>query len=519
MAKAKATSTESRVVRFIENLTLVGDYQGQKFRPRDWQKNIVRPIFETRLPDGRRRYRKVFLALPRKQAKTTLTAGIAGYLVFGELQRKRGKRIYSASGDRAQASLIFNTLASMIRADDVLSSNARIYDSYKKIVVDGLDNSYEAVSSEAGLKHGLSPSEVLFDEVHVLPNRQLHDVLTTGFGARREPLAIYITTAGHDRTSICFELWEYARKVRDGIIDDPTFLPILYEADPDDDWTDEAVWRKCMPALGDFCELEFIRDECRRAQQLPAYENTFRQLYLNQWTQQATRWLQTERWASCKGARPLEALVGLPCFAGLDLGVVGDMAALAMLFPNDLGGADAHCRFWVPRDGRWRHESRNKELYELWNRLGFLTFTEGEATDFDQIEQEILVLNQSHPFSGLFADRAYATHLLSRLFNNHGLPVKGIPQGPVTLNEPMVALESMVLRATVRHSGDPVLAWNVSNAVVRRNPTGLMYLDKAAATNRIDGLAALINAIAAMNEKGGPLASVFDDPNWTMPVL
>ena len=114
-----------------------------------------------------------------------------------------------------------------------------MYDGYKRIIYEPADSFYEALSSDAPRKHGLGPSVVLFDEVHVLPNRELHDVLTTGFGARLDPLTIYITTAGWDRTSICWELWDYARKVKDGVIDDPKFLPILYEAAQDADWTAE----------------------------------------------------------------------------------------------------------------------------------------------------------------------------------------------------------------------------------------------------------------------------------------
>jgi phage terminase large subunit-like protein len=192
---------------------------------------------------------------------------------------------------------------------------------------------------------------------------------------------------------------------------------------------------------------------------------------------------------------PVDFFAGLECYAGLDLGVTGDMSALARVFPNDLGGVDVLAKFWAPKNGRWRSEPKNKILYEQWEREGWLTFTDGETTDFDQVERDILELNEITPFRNLLADRAYASHLLSRLYNNHGLEVQGIPQGPKTLNEAMVKLESMILDGEIRHADDPVLTWNISNAVIRKDSTGLMHLDKAKATNRIDGLAALINAI------------------------
>lgn len=199
----------------------------------------------------------------------------------------------------------------------------------------------------------------------------------------------------------------------------------------------------------------------------------------------------------------LSRLLGRSCYAGLDLGVTGDMASLSRIFPNDLGGVDIFPRFWVPRDGRWKQEPRNKILYPLWEKQGALTFTDGEATDFDQVERDILDMDGSTPFLMLTADRAYASHILSRLYNNHGMNVWGIPQGPVTLNEAMVRFESMMLDGKLRHTDHPVLNWNIANATVKTSSTGLMHLDKSSATQRIDGLAATINAIAGWLKDGG----------------
>ena len=490
--KAKTPSPADRAVRFINLLTHTGDFNGEPFALRPWQINVIRSLFGTLRPDGLRQYRRAFLALPRKQGKTELAAAILLYLLLGT--GRKGQQIYSASGDHKQAALIFRAAASMIRNDPKLSQICTVYDGYKRIECGPLESFYEALSSEAKLKHGLGPAAVLFDEVHVLPNRELHDVLTTGFAARREPLTLYITTAGHDRTSLCYELWEHARNVRDGVIEDPTFLPILYEAAPEDDWRDETVWRKAMPALDDFCSLEFIKDECHKAEMMPAFENTFRQLYLNQWTEQATRWIQAERWLACPKVDEAEVL-GLPCLAGLDLGVTRDMSAAAFLFENSLGGFDIIPRFWVAREGRWRDDRASVQLYTLWERQGFLRFTDGQVKDDDAIEADIVEFNAGHPIQQLTADRAYAMALLTRLFNRHDIPVNGIPQGPVTLNAAMVRFEEMVIAGTIRHTHNPVLNWNVANATVGRNSTGLIYLDKAKDTLRIDGLAATIDAL------------------------
>jgi phage terminase large subunit-like protein len=494
----------TEAVEFIDCLTHTGDYNGVKFALRPWQESMVRNLFGTLRPDGSRRYTRAFWALPRKQGKTELAAAILLYLLLGT--GRRGQQLYSASGDRDQAALIFRAAAEMIRNDPELESVCHVYDGYKRIVCEPLGSFYQALSSDAPRKHGLRPSAIIFDELHVLPNRDLFNALTTAFGATREPLTIMITTAGHDRTSLCYEQWKYAEGVRDGLIDDPTFYPVIYAADPEDDWTSEEVWHKAMPGLGDFCEIEFVRQECKRAQQLPAYENIFKQLLLNLWTEQALRWLSTEAWARCGGPKFVEAdLYGESCYAGFDAGVVGDMSVYVMVFPIE--GDERRYRVlahgWVPERGRWRDEPRNRDRYEDWHRRGYLTYTKGTTTDHQAIEDWIADVHlgitrdpdTTFPLILLLADKAYCNQLVTNLYNRHKLPIEGLPQTPARLNEPMRLLEELVISGRIEHGDNPILSWNVANAVMHKNSAGLMELDKEQATERIDGLAALIDAL------------------------
>lgn len=511
MAKrATAPTLADQAVGFVNALTHTGDFAGEPFDLRPWQEDqIVRPMFREKAP-GVLQYQTVFIALPRKQGKTELVAALMLFLMIG--LRQEDRRIYSASGDRDQASLVFRAAASMVRHNPTLDKVCSVYDGYRKIEYGPLDCFTQSLSSDAPRKHGLNPSAVVFDEVHVFPNRKLHEALTTAFGGRKAPLKIYITTAGFDRTSLCYELWSYARKVRDGEVDDNTFLPLLWEAKPEDDWTDPAVWRRTMPALGDFCSAEFIENECKRAKEIASYENSFRQLYLNQWTEQATRWLQVDRWQACGGPIDRDELKDEPCYAGLDLGVTGDMSAYVMLFkvgPNDYRILP---HFWAPREGKWRKEPRNRERYTQWHRDGYLTITEGETTDHQQIEDEIVQLNESYPVKVLNADRAYATQMLSNLFNKHGMNVKGISQGPVMMSEPISKFEELVLSGGIAHGDNPILDWNVANAVVRNLRTGLRILDKENTTERIDGLSACLNALAGViaNDGDGGGESVYE---------
>jgi phage terminase large subunit-like protein len=140
---------------------------------------------------------------------------------------------------------------------------------------------------------------VIYDELHAAPNRELYDVLRTSMGARSQPLMLVISTAGYDRESILWKVYDHARKVRENPSLDPTFLPILYEAPVEADWTDEAVWKQANPALGDFRSLEDMRMLANQAKEMPGDENVFRRLYLNQWTEQAERWIQMPAWDAC----------------------------------------------------------------------------------------------------------------------------------------------------------------------------------------------------------------------------
>jgi phage terminase large subunit-like protein len=497
-------------VRFFENLTHTGDYAGEPFNLRAWQSEPVRKVFGTLRKDGTRQYRKTFWALPRKQGKTELVAAAAIYLLLG--QGKSNQRIYTASGDVEQAALIFGAACQMIRNDPDLDDLVVIYEGYKRIDYPAGNSSLKVLSSVPKSKHGLGPTAVLFDEYHVI-KEELVNVLTTGFAARKDPLVWMITTAGWDRESLCYDEWQYALKVRDGVIEDPNYLPVIYAADPEDDWTDETVWHKAMPALEDFCSLEFIRDEFKKARERPRFENTFRQLYLNQWTEAAQRWLSTEQWAKGSEAFDEREFEGSFCYGGLDLGVTGDMSALALAFPDADGGVSLVCRYWVPERGRWRKEPKSDELYKRWQKAGWMTFTQGDVTDYQQIEDEIVELNSRFPIRMLLADRAYATQLLVRLAERIGQDtVRGIPQGPITLNEPMRRVEELVVSEKIRHGGHPVLAWNVANATVARNRTGLMYLDKGASTLRIDGLAAAVNAMrGVVDNENRPEQNIYNE--------
>jgi phage terminase large subunit-like protein len=488
-------SRADRAIQIVNNLTHTkGPFAQQPFNLRPWQTRILRQLFKTG-KDGRRVYRQCLLMLPRKNGKTELAAALAIYfLIFdGEI----GGEVYSAAADKDQAALVFNVAAQMIRNDAELLAQCEIIDSQKRIVHRASGSFYRAISAEAYSKHGFNASVVIYDELHAAPSRELWDVLTTSQGARSQPLTLAISTAGYDRHSILWELYAHAKKVAEHPALDPTFLPILYEAAPDADWTDERVWRRANPALGDFRSLEEMRVTCARAKEIPAQENTFRRLYLNQWTEQASRWLQLSAWDGCLAAVPRATLRGRRCYVGMDLSSTKDLTALVAVFPDD-DGFDVLAQFFVPHDSLQERSTRDRVPYAEWAKQGYLVPTPGNVVDYEYIRQTVKDWAAEFAIQEIAFDPWNATDLVTRLSEQDGFTCVPMRQGFTSLSAPTKALEKAVLGRTLRHDGHPVLRWCVSNVSVETDATGNLKPSKKVSTERIDGVVALIMAIDRM---------------------
>ena len=497
-----------RAVLFINNLKhCKGEWAGQTFNMMPWQQEIVEKLFGILNPDGTRQYRTCYIELPRKNGKSTLAAAIALYLLFAD--EEIGAQVYSAANDRNQAALVFNDAAAMVRQALALVKRSKIVDSQKRIVYYAQNSFYSAISAEAYSKFGYDSHGVIYDELHAAPNRELWDVLTTSFGARRQPLLLCITTAGYDRNSICWEQHDYACKVRDGIMDDPTFLPVIYAAPDDADWTDEDVWFACNPALGVFRSLDEMRTLCKKAQETPALEMTFRRLYLNQWTSSVERWMPMDKWDACSEEFDMWNLKGKPCYGGLDLAATTDLTALSLVFPRE-DGYDVLMRFWIPGDTAKEKERKDRVPYSLWARQGHIKLTEGNVLDYGYVRQDLKELREIFDIKEVAFDRWGATKLVQDLTED-GFTVVPFGQGYASMSAPTKELMNLVLGRKIRHGGNPILRWNADNMVVSQDPAGNLKPDKAKATMKIDGVVALIMGLDRATRHTVEEGSIYDE--------
>ncbi|NBW09717.1 MAG: terminase large subunit [Caulobacteraceae bacterium] len=480
-----------RVRTFFERILThsKGALAGQPLRLSDWQyRDIIYPLFGTLLPDGRRRYRTAYIEVPRKNGKSTLAAGIALYLLLAD--DEPGAEIVSAAADREQAAIVFEAAAAMVRASPALS---RVCTVLRKEIVTNTGGRYRAISADAHTKHGYNCSGIIFDELHAQPNRELWDVLTTSTGARAQPLTVGITTAGHDRESLCYELHTHARAILDGAAHDDAFLPVIYAAPEGADWRLEETWRAANPGYGISVSTEYMRQACADAQLSAARELAFRRLHLNQWTDTVTRWLSLESWDACRSPRP--DLSRRPCYAALDLSSTTDLSAFVLAFALDDGSIwiEPHC--WAPRGVLKDRERRNKMRYDNWAASGHLYVTDGDVIEYEEVYARIKQLAQQYRIIDVAIDR-WNTAQLAQQLQSDGLSVVAFGQGYASMSPAAKDFETLILAKKIRHDGHPVLRWCLGNCTIESDAAGNIKPSKSKSTEKIDALIASVMAVA-----------------------
>jgi len=472
-----------------------GEWANTPFHLERWEQAIVGNLFGWLRPDGSRRYRRAFIAVGRKNGKTPLCAGLALRTWVGEVEP--GAEVVSVASTRDQARLVWDWAKGMIHRCPEIKASVKLYQ-HSMVLNDDPLACYKPIAAEAGGIHGANIHAAIIDELHTLPDRELVDVIETSTGARRQPLIVMITTAGWDRTTICWEKWEYARAVRDGNLNDPQFLPAIWEADESDDWTDEATWAKANPNMGVSIKLDYLRAECEKAKKNPDYENTFRQLHLNMWTQQAKRWIGMDSWRKC--AMPFDAakLAKRPCYAGLDLAHTRDMSALALCFPPCAEYPKFYCiqcYFWLPAHDLKTRELRDFAPYFKWSQAGLLDLTPGAITDYRYIRERIKDIAKHHRIVEIAYDRWNASHLVTELAEEDGLTMTEHGQGYASMSWPSKEFERVILDGKISHGGNPILEWQMNSVALLTDPSGNIKPTKSQDRARIDGVVASIMAV------------------------
>lgn len=497
-----------RVVTFFENLLRHSkgrEWAGQPFKLLPWQSDFLQRLFGWKRKDGTRRHRRFGLWLGKKNGKSSLASGISLYLLVADGEPV--SEVYNAANDRGQAGIVFTEAERMVKASPVLLNRIglkNIVPSRKTIFDPKSGSILQALSADVPTKEGLNIHGLIVDELHAHKSRSLWDALTYGGAARTQPIIGSLSTAGvYDPASIGWEEYQKARGILNGTIEDWTFLSVVYESDPADDWTAEETWKKANPSWGVTVKADAFAEECADAQRLPTKENTFRRYRLNQWVQQITRWIPMDTWDRNVGHERItvEDLHGRICYGGLDLGSVSDMTALAYVSDCEEqdGAVDVVTRFWVPEAQLLK--SPNKELYRQWVKEGWLVTTPGNSTDYSFVKAQILADAELLDLVVLNIDRLFQGQQLMTDLAEEGIPVAPIGQGFMSMAAPTREFERLLLSHGLHHGGNPILRWQADNVVVRPDSAGNLKVDKERSPQKVDGIVAVIDAIDGWNRR------------------
>lgn len=487
-----------------------GQWRGTAFDLLPWQDRIIRDVFGTVKENGYRQYNTAYVEIPKKNGKSELAAGVALYMTCGD--GEWGAEVYGCASDRQQASIVFDVAVDMVDQCPALKKRIKPVMSVKRLVYKPTNSFYQVLSAEAYTKHGLNVHAVIFDELHAQPNRDLFDVMTKGSGdARTQPLFFLITTAGNDRNSVCFEQHQKAEDLLLGKKIDPTFYPVIYSAADNADWSSEETWYKANPSLGYTIDIEKVRNAYQSAKENAAEENIFRQLRLNQWVKQSTRWMQMEKWDACAFAVDEEELKGRECYAGLDLSSSTDITALVLVFPprNDAEKYIILPYFWIPKENMQLRIRRDHVPYDVWEANGKLMTTEGNVIHYAFIENFIEELGMKYHILEIAFDRWGAVQMVQNL-EKIGFTVVPFGQGYKDMSPPTKRLMELVLEERIAHGGHPALRWMMDNIFIKQDDAGNIKPDKARSTEKIDGAVATIMALDRAIRNKDSAVSVYD---------
>jgi phage terminase large subunit-like protein len=481
-----------RVFQFFENFLCLaeGKFGGKSFILEPWQKFIVGSLYGWYRGDVRR-FTTAYIEVGKGNGKTPLAAALGLYALIAD--GEEGAQVFAAATTRDQASICWHDADRMVAASPHLRQ--LVQRNVANLAVRETNSFFRPVSAEARTLDGLRVHFGVLDELHAHPSEHVADRIRAGTKGRVQPLIVEITNSGYDRHSICWRHHEHSEHVVTGVVTDDPWFAYVCGLDVGDDWREEATWAKANPNLGVSVTWEYLRRETAEAQAIATKESQVKRFNLCMWVESEIRWVSMETWAAGGTALNTGELQGRRCVGGLDLAATKDLTAFVLVFPDDQGSYDVLCWFWHPRDGLRTRIDRDHVPYDEWTRDGYLELTEGSAVDYEAVRTKINYLSTLYDILDIGVDPHNALHLLTALAQD-GRTMTVVQQGMLSLSPAVKRLETLILEGKLRHGNNPILTWCVANVVMEQDAAGNVKPSKKKSTERIDGLSALVTAMA-----------------------
>jgi phage terminase large subunit-like protein len=470
-----------------------GRWAGQPLKLLDWQRDYLMRLFGWRTRDGKRRFKTTYLEVAKKNGKSTLVSALCLFFLLAD--GEGAPEVYLNAVDRAQADLVFEEAARMVDKSPELKSRLEVTRSKGRIIDPIGYGKIQKNSADAPSKDGVNASASIFDELHRFKSRDLWEVFEYAGASREQPLRIVITTAGEEESGPWFEQREYSEKVNAGVIPDVSHLGVVYRALPDDELESPDTWRKANPSLGVTLNEDDFRKDLQKAKNTPTDWANFLRLRLNIVIRGDQAFIAIGQWDACNAHATL--VKGDPIWIGLDLSSIDDLTAAVTISGDPESGFDVVPRFWLPEENIADLEKRHQVPYRTWADGEFIELTPGNVVDYSFVRREVVIQASQHDCRKVFCDPYNAAKLALELKEQDGLPVEFLRQGFLSLSAPTKELLRLILCGKLRHGGHPILRWHASNSVAEQDAAGNLKLSKKKSSKKIDGMAALVNAIAA----------------------
>lgn len=492
----------NRPIEFIERFCKhsKGEWAGQPVRLELFQKAFISALFGfVDSKTGLRKYREAFFMVARKNGKSTMLAGIALYMLLAD--GEAGAEVYSVATKKDQAKIIFDEVCHMVSQSPYLRKHIkkRKSDLYFSASMSKL----QPLGKNSDTLDGLNSSCVILDEAHAVKDRNLYEVMKQSQSSRTQPLFVTITTAGTVRECIFDDMYSYACKVADGVITDPTFLPIVYELDSKAEWKDPGAWFKPNPGLGRIKKLEDLMAKVERAKQSPkdlsgilCKDFNVRETLYNAWLDFDT--INNESTFS------LEDFRGCYAIGGADLSLTTDLTCATVLMLNpETRQRYVWQMYWLPEDNFNQRVQEEKIPYDKWREAGLVRLCRGNTIDYSDVTAWFLELVNEHGITPLWVyyDSWSARYWVEEM-EGYGFKMERCIQGAKTLSLPMQNLGADLQAKKVNYNNNPILKWCLTNTAVQEDRNGNIVPKKASSPKqRIDGTASLLDAYVGLYEK------------------